>query len=114
MDDTARMTREFQIGEGDNAITVTASQPTTDQLFVLAMSRTTGNPQSHHRIIQRLLRILEALTGPEVWYSKIEDGLIDGRITTADLMKFADSVLFHAWDETEPAPEPADVPGDGA
>lgn len=103
MDDTLKV--EFPMGD----VKIVVSEPTEGQLFALALSRTSKDAD-RARLVQRLIRVLEMLTGPEQWYDVIEEGLISGTLTPESLVKLASDVFEFDWKAHRPAaPVPAAV-----
>lgn len=101
MDDTLKV--EFPLGD----FKIVVSEPTDGQLFALALSRTSKDAD-RERLIRRLIRVLEMLTGPEQWYDIIEDALISGDLTPEALVKLASDVFEFPWKEHhKPQPAPA-------
>lgn len=94
---------------GDLKIVV--SEPTDGQLFALALSRTSKDAD-RARLVQRLIRVLETLTGPEQWYDVIEDALIGGTVSPEQLVKLASDVFEFPWaDHRKPVTAPANIEG---
>lgn len=105
MDDTLK--RTFPAYEGGPGIEVT--RPTDGQMFVLALSREGGSLAEQTRLVRRLMKVLEALTGTEQWDRVIEVAVIDGSMSPMDLVTFAQSIFTFDWsadetDETAEAP----------
>jgi hypothetical protein len=100
MDDN-KLKAEFPIGTS----TVVVTEPSPGQMFVLALSR---KPQSDdaasvEKVVRRLLRVLEALTGEQQWYEVIEEGMISGEITPEQLTRLAVEVVQFDWAGPRPA-----------
>lgn len=103
MDDTLKV--EFPVGD----LKIVVSEPTEGQLFALALSRTSKDAD-RARLVQRLIRVLEALVGPQQWYEVIEDCLISGELAPEQLVKLASDVFEFDWKAHRPtAPVPAPV-----
>lgn len=104
MDDD-KLKAEFPLGD----LMITVREPSPGQMFALSLSRT-GNDADMERTVRRLLKVLEALTGPEQWYGVIEDALISERITPQQLMALSTKVFEFKWaDHHEPAATPVTV-----
>lgn len=100
MDD--KLKAEFPLGE--HMIVVT--EPSPGQLFALALSRNAKDTdEDRTRIVFRVLKILEALTGPEQWYGVIEDAMISEEISADQLLGMAMKVFEFPWAEHR-APDP--------
>lgn len=102
MDDSSRLRAEFPLG---TTATVIVSQPTDGQLLVLALSR---QPEAHDekgslRLVRRLLSVVEALMGPDTWDRVVEDGLVSGSLSVADLMELIQSIMQFEWKAPEDA-----------
>lgn len=112
MDDTQQLKAEFPLGD----LMIVVSEPSPGQHFALSLSRT-ATDQDQERLVRRVLKVMEALTGPEQWYGVIEDALISGTVTPAQLMDLAARVLQFPWSEhravtkPEPLPEEGPTPG---
>lgn len=102
MDDNTTLRAEFIIA----GHTVTATQPTGEQLFVLQLTRQAQSAKEGVRTSRRLVAILETLLGTEQWDSVIEHGLINGTITVKQMMDLAWSIFAHDWSAE---PEPVDI-----
>lgn len=113
MDD--ELTHEFQIGPTGPKIKV--KRPTAAQMFVLVLSRESGDPGEQVRLVKRLTRVLEALIGVPVWDSVIEEGMISGTIEPIALLDFTRDIIRFDWDAYETSQQVApqtlndDVPG---
>lgn len=110
MDDDKKLKAEFPLG--DHMIVVT--EPSPGQLFALSLSRT-NKDADRARTVVRILKILEALTGPEQWYGVIEDAMISEEISADQLLGMAMTVFEFPWAEhrpqdTAPEPEPSAAP----
>lgn len=92
MDDNSRLKVEFPLGE----LTVVVEQPTPEQLFVLALSRQPKTDQEQGRLVDRVVRVMEKITGDQ-WYDVIEAGLINEQITVSQLMELVGDVLQFEW-----------------
>lgn len=102
MDD--KLKAEFPLG--NHMIVVT--EPSPGQLFALALSRNAKDTDADRtRIVFRVLKILEALTGPEQWYDVIEDAMISEEISAEQLLGLAMAVFQFPWAEHH-APDPTD------
>lgn len=110
MDDT--VTRKFPAYKGGPEIEV--SRPTDGQMFVLALSREPSSGQEQLRLVRRLMKVLESLTGTEQWDRVIETAMIDGSMTPFDLVGFAQTILQFDWSGDETVTEiPVDMtPGE--
>lgn len=105
MDDTLKHT--FPLGSPPAAVSVTVSRPTEGQMFILAMSRETAEGAERMRLIKRLIRVLETLTGPDQWDSVIETAMISGSVTPLELVDFAQKVFVFDWAALEKSlPQP--------
>ena len=104
MDDDKKLKAEFPLG--NHMIVVT--EPSPGQLFALALSRNAKDTDADRtRIVFRVLKILEALTGPEQWYGIIEDAMISEEISAEQLLGLAMAVFQFPWAEHRPsAPVP--------
>lgn len=106
MDDNTTLRAEFTIA----GHTVTATQPTGEQLFVLQLTRQAQSAKEGVRTARRLTMILESLLGTDQWDSVIERGLIDGSISVKQMMELAWSIFAHDWSaEPKPKPKPETV-----
>ena len=94
MDDDKKLKAEFPLGE--HMIVVT--EPSPGQLFALSLSRTSKDAD-RARAVVRVLKIMEALTGPEQWYGLIEDALISEEISPDQLLTMAMAVFEFPWAE---------------
>lgn len=104
MDDNTTLRAEFIIA----GHTVTASQPTGEQMFVLQLTRQAQSAKEGVRTARRLVRILEALLGPDQWDSVMEEGLISGAIQVSQMMDLAMAIFSYDW-SAEPKSETVDV-----
>lgn len=105
MDDNSRLKVEFPLGD----LMVVVEQPTPEQLFVLALSRQPRTDQEQGRLVTRVVRVMEKITG-EQWYDVIEAGMIDETITVTQLMDLVGDVLQFEWTKQDtPGPEPVDL-----
>lgn len=104
MDDDKKLKAEFPLG--DHMIVVT--EPSPGQLFALALSRNAKDTDADRtRTVFRVLKILEALTGPEQWYGVIEDAMISEEISADQLLGMAMKVFEFDWSAHRPsAPVP--------
>lgn len=105
MDDILKV--EFPVGD----LKIVVSEPTPGQQFALSLSRTSSDTDKN-RLIKRLIRVLEALTGPEQWYGVIEDALISGEMEPDALVNLGVAVLNFDWAahrKPVAAPEPVDI-----
>lgn len=90
MDDSLKV--EFPMGN----LKIVVSEPTDGQLFALALSRK-SNDQDRTRLVTRLIRVLEALTGPDQWDDVIEAALLGGTLGPEAVIKLAADVLEFDW-----------------
>lgn len=100
---------EFPIGDTGEMITVT--RPSENQLFALTILRKPTEGSDHktkHHFIERVIRFLERLTGPDQW-SRVEELLFDERIGAADVLALFGDIMEFKWDEyaTQAVPGPA-------
>lgn len=100
MDDKLKV--EFPVGD----LKIVVSEPTEGQQFALALSRTSSDGD-RTRLVQRLLRVLESLVGPEQWYDVIETALIEGAMSPEQLVKLGGDVVSFPWHKHR---KPVDVP----
>lgn len=104
--DDKKLKAEFPLGD----LKIVVTEPSDGQLFALSLGRVSSDGDNS-RLVRRLLRVLEALTGPEQWYETIEDALIEERITPEQLIRMADDVFRFPWKEhREPQEVPAETP----
>lgn len=92
MDDDKKLKVEFPLGE----FKIIVNEPTEGQLFALALSRTSKD-SDRVRLVTRLIRVLEALIGPEQWYDVIEDALLGGTMDPEAVVKLAADVFEFPW-----------------
>lgn len=104
MDDTTRSTTFTIAGR-----TVTASQPTAEQMFVLQLTRQSQSARESVRTARRLTGILEALLGQSQWDDVIEAGLIDGTVSVEQMMTLATDVFTFDWASLD-TPETVTMP----
>lgn len=113
MDDTQKLKAEFPLGE----LKIVVTEPSPGQLFALALSRNSTDTDME-RTVRRLVKVLEALIGPEQWYGVVEDALISGQVTPQQLLAMGGSVLEFPWndhrapDTVQPAKNPEPLPAD--
>jgi hypothetical protein len=110
MDDTMKV--EFPLGKR----TVIMSRPSEGQMLaitILRMPKEGDEAKVKHRFLQRIIRFMEVLAGPEQW-QEIEDALLAEEIEPGELLNlFTDVTQFdwtaHATEQTA-VPEPEDEP----
>ena len=95
MDDSERMSAQFQLG--DRVLTI--KRPTDAQMMVLMMSRrpTDGDIETATRLVQKTFRVLENVAGTDVYYNVIEDGLINEEFTHTQVLELVSKVITHDW-----------------
>ena len=110
MDDTMKV--EFPLGPR----AVVLSRPTEGQLFaitILRMPRDGDDAKTRHRFLERIIRFLEVLAGPEQW-SEIEDALLSEQVKPEELLRLFTDVTHFDWaahaKEQPVQPEPEDEP----
>jgi hypothetical protein len=110
MDDTMKV--EFPLGPR----AVVLSRPTEGQLFaitILRMPRDGDDAKTRHRFLERIIRFLEVLAGPEQW-SEIEDALLSEQVKPEELLGLFSDVTQFDWAahdaHVRPSPRPEDEP----
>ena len=86
---------EFPLGNRS----VIMSRPSEGQLLaitILRMPKEGDEAKVKHRFLQRIIRFLEVLAGPEQW-QEIEDGLLAEEIEPGDLLTLFSDVTQFDW-----------------
>lgn len=93
---------------------VVLSRPTEGQLFaitILRMPRDGDDAKTRHRFLERIIRFLEVLAGPEQW-SEIEDALLSEEVKPEELLRLFTDVTHFDWAahdaHVRPSPRPED------
>lgn len=110
----------FPLGDSTE---VTVRQPTDGQALVLSLTRmpSESDVKAQHRVIQRIMRVVESLVGKEQWENVIEEGLLDGSLSVIELLELVQSIVTFDWtlgvkekapsqEVFHPAPLPEAVP----
>lgn len=95
---------------------VVLSRPTEGQLFaitILRMPRDGDDAKTRHRFLERIIRFLEVLAGPDQW-AEIEDALLSEQVRPDELLRLFTDVTHFDWaahaKEQAVQPEPEDKP----
>lgn len=97
----------FPLGDSTE---VTVRQPTDGQALVLSLTRmpSQADVKAQHRVIQRIMRVVESLVGKEQWENVIEEGLLDGSLSVIELLELVQSIVTFDWTlgvKNDPDPE---------
>lgn len=86
----------FPLGDSTE---VTVRQPTDGQALVLSLTRlpSRDDVKAQHRVITRIMRVMESLVGNEQWENVIEEGLLDGSLSVIELLELVESIVTFDW-----------------